>query len=952
MDKILNKDWLKHSGRSESLFVNASTLGLFITGKMLKFNELDFDVAKLVVKLGKNAVSKILKKAIHSIANTFIIGDSIKSGVENARQYEKNGQRVSYDILGESSRNIEQVENYYSSYLTAIDVVAGDKKREDCYSAPSISVKLSALHPRFELLQRERVFSELFPRVENIVKKCAAKNISVTFDAEKASRLDIYLALLTKLISKDEFAVYNGIGFVVQAYQKRAFVVIDYIIELAKRYNKRIPVRLVKGAYWDFEIKNAQELGLLDYSVFTCKEFTDISYLACAKKIIANKQWIYPQFATHNAYTIAAIQDMCDKDEFEFQKLHGMGDVLHNIVLEQGYISRIYAPVGAYHDLLAYLIRRLLENGANTSFLHIVHRKSDSSQSADMETHVKAATKKLNVAPKIPRPQNIFSSGRLNSIGYDLGFAQDLEIIRKSVEGVSISTLVSMLQKSWPSYFVVDEKTILENSDSKCITVTNPANSKEVLARLKSASIKDVEHALESANKYFDEWSSSHVEKRAEILERVADLMHHNRHTLYALLIREAGKNIKDCINEVMEAIDFARYYANRARALMSEPSVLDGYTGELNTLALYPKGVFVCISPWNFPLAIFCGQIFAALVCGNTVLAKPSEVTSLIALYAVDLMRAAGVPSGALHLLLGAGKQIGRQLTSDNRVSGVCFTGSTKVARAINVALASRNAPIASFIAETGGQNAMIVDSSALLEQSVDAILFSAFGSIGQRCSALRVLYVQDEIYEPLLRMLSGALQEIKIGNTLDFSNDLGPVISAAAKSSLEAHVTYMKKNSFKVTTWSGDVENVEYKDGYFIAPCIIEIKSINDIKEENFGPILHVISYKAKDIDNVIAEINSTGFGLTFGMQSRIERNFKYVASKIKAGNVYINRSITGAQVESHPFGGEGNSGTGFKAGGQNYLLKFVTERTLTINTTAVGGNFKLLSESFDNA
>ncbi|XP_018377629.1 PREDICTED: bifunctional protein PutA-like [Trachymyrmex cornetzi] len=867
---------------------------------MLKFNELDFDVVRLIGKFGKSVVSKIFKKAVNSIANTFIMGDFIKSGVENAKRYEKNGQRVSYDILGESSRNIEQVESYYSHYLTAVDVVAGDKKWEDCYSCPSISVKLSALHPRFELLQRERVFRELLPRVENIVRQCAAKNISVTFDAEEANRLDMYLALLTKFISSEEFSFYNGIGFVVQVYQKRAF----------------------PGAYWDFEVKNAQELGLVDYPVFTCKEFTDISYLACAKKILAHKQFIYPQFATHNAYTSAAIQDMGDKDEFEFQKLHGMGDVLHDIVIEQGYISRIYAPVGAYHDLLAYLMRRLLENGAiYTSFLHIVHRKCDSLQGVEMETHVKATTKKLSVAPKIPMPQNIFSSGRLNSIGYDMGFVQDVDVIRKSVEDVSISALVSILQKSYKNHCIEGEENIIEGGDSKCITVKNPADSKEVLARLRGASIKDVERALESAHKYFDEWAYFSVEKRAEILDKIADLMHHNRHTLYALLIREAGKNIKDCIGEGTSS-----------------------YVGANDDGLIY--------SPWNFPLAIFCGQIFAALVCGNTVITKPSELTSLIALYTVDLMRSAGVSDEALHLLLGADGQISRQLTTDNRVSGVCFTGSTVVARSINVALASRNAPIATLIAETGGQNAMIIDSSALLEQSVDAILLSAFGSIGQRCTALRVLYVQEKVYGPLLRMLSSALQEIKIGNTLGFSNDLGPVISVSAKNSLEAHVERMQNNGFKVTVWSGDLESAEHKDGYFIAPCIIEINSIHDIKEENFSPILHVIPYQAKNIDNVIAEINSTGFRLTFGMQSRIERNFRYVASKIKAGNIYMNRSTTGAQVESHPFGGEGNSGTGFKAGGPNYLLKFVTERTLTINTTAVGGNFKLLSESFDNA
>lgn len=940
-DKIKNKDWYNHIGNSSSVFVNSSTWGLFLTGKIIKFHDSDFSFSQLIAKLGESLILPAVRSAIKLISNEFIMGENIDTALKNSDVYRKEGYSFSYDILGEGARNATQASYYYDEYINAIEKIKKSAKHSSIFDNAGISIKLSALHPRFELLQIDQVKAELLPKVIELVRRCAKSNIAISFDAEESSRTDVYVQLLTTLIANEEFRDYHGIGFVIQAYQKRALHIVDLAITLAELYAKKIPIRLVKGAYWDYEIKKAQELGLQEYPVYTCKEFTDVSYIACAQKMLNSQDLIYSQFATHNAHTIAVIQElatMLGATGYEFQKLHGMGSALYSKLVHEHAKCRIYSPVGAYKDLLAYLMRRLIENGANSSFIKMIRDKSID-LSEVIKCPIESSYQRIAEGPfNIPRPHQIFGHTRKNASGYDLGVAADVIEIHNKLDECYVMYADRIAAKS-----IIGGQYIEGGSLS---TITMPATL-EAIGSYTHVNPEQMVCALELAHNYFKTWSMMNVEARADIIERFGNLLHQNRFKFYSILIKEAGKNIKDCIAEVREAIDFARYYALQARKMMRESRVMPGYTGEDSRLSLHGRGVFVCISPWNFPLAIFCGQILAALMTGNTVLAKPAIHTPIIAYMAVQLMHEAGIPKDALHLLLCDGKKLSDALFKDQRISGVCFTGSNEVANSINRNLANRDGAIAQFIAETGGQNAMIIDSSALLEQASDSIINSAFGSAGQRCSALRVLYIQEDIYDDLLNMIIGAMQELRIGNTEKFEYDIGPVISASAKKELEQHVEAMRTTGFNIAAVHDAAQNLKKENGHFFPPHIIEINHISDINKEHFGPILHVRKFSSKQLDMIIDEINSTDYGLTFGVNSRIESKIEYITSRINAGNIYINRDTIGAQVETHPFGGEKKSGTGFKAGGPYYLLKFISERTITNNIAAIGGDMALLGK-----
>lgn len=934
-DKLKGKDWKSHFKRNSSLFVKASALGLLLTGSVVDLADSSFSVNKLVAKLGMPVILKAMKQAIKLLSDEYILGSDLKSALKNAASIEKLGCTVSFDILGESSRTSKQADFYYQAYISAIKVIEqSSKKNAPIHQNHNLSVKLTALHPRVNYKKISQLRTELMPKLKHIISLCRDANIAISFDAEESYRQDTYLQILTDLILDPEFANYDGIGFVIQAYQKRTFYTIDYIASLAKSTNKKIPVRLVKGAYWDSEIKFAQEFGLEAYPVFTRKEYTDTSYIACAQKILSHSQWIYPQFATHNAHTIATIEKLAAGKDFEFQRLQGMGAALHNKALSEGNRSRIYAPVGHYEDLLAYLMRRLLENGANSSFVNMLSDPGLKISDA-VANPLKAAQRSIESLNKIPAPSKVYGDLRSNSVGFDMGYLPQFTEFSNELK--------IRANNKYEAHSIIDGKPVISKTSRESL---QPADHSRNLGDVFYATDADLKNALDNANTAFPEWSATNVSTRASILRKFGQLLHTHRFDFYSLLIREGGKNIEDAISELREAIDFAEYYASMAERYCGTPYELPCYTGEHNTLSWHPKGIFVCISPWNFPLAIFVGQVLAALVTGNVVLAKPADNTSLIATLAFKLIHEAGVHNKAAQLLIARGKQVSNVILSDPRIMGVCFTGSTEVAHSINRLLAGRNSAIATFIAETGGQNCMIVDSSALLEQAADSIIHSAFGSIGQRCSALRVAYIQDEIYEPMQELLVGYMNELSIGNPENLSVDLGPVIDNASKADLLSHIKQISKaNGCSLIASHKATTDKSLDNGSFVAPHIIEISHISDLKKENFGPILHLRRFKSSQLDAAITEVNSTNFGLTFGIQTRIESKIHSIANKISAGNIYANRTIIGAQVGTHPFGGENNSGTGFKAGGPNYLSKFMNERALIINTTAIGGNLELL-------
>lgn len=917
LDKLSAKDWTKPVSRTDHTLIKLASIGLSISGSWSDLCHHENIITSGIKHLGTPAFLSAIKKVISWLGREFIIGESVKEALKNTRKFKK--YKFSFDLLGESARTFEQAEKYYADYLEAIDQIAAAKTHD-----ANLSVKLTALYPRLELSKIEDATNYLVPKLVKLIRKMMVYNIGITFDAEESFRLEIYMHIVTQIILHPEFKNFSKIGFVVQAYQKRSGKVIDYIISLAKKTGKIIPVRLVKGAYWDAEIKYAQTLGLKDYPVFTCKELTDANYLIQAKKIFEHHQYISPQFATHNAITAASIIEMSKDRNFEFQKLHGMGGALHT-ELRKNHQVRIYAPIGKMEDLLAYLMRRLLENGANNSFVHQVNDKS-----ANMIFDLYKQIMDRKIETKITLPGAIYPD-RKNSMGYEIGYQFMQNKLKTDIDAFK--------DKVYKVGSIIDGREII----TKHVTDHfRPAKKSEKIGDISIATESSMNASVESSRLAFAEWQARPVKERANILQRIAGLFEEHEPELLSLLIKEGGKTIQDGVAEVREAVDFCRYYAAQAENIMKDHH-LPGITGEKNVLTMHGRGVFLCISPWNFPLAIFTGQIVAALVSGNCVIAKPADQTSIIANFAVKLMHKAGVPKDVLQLLLAAGSTIGKYVVTNPAISGVAFTGSTTTAKIINSSLASRDGAIVPLIAETGGQNAMIVDSSALLEQVTDDVLTSAFYSAGQRCSALRVLYIQDEIYDSLLEMLIKAMATLKIGDTIDFAHDIGPVIDKAAAEGLNAHIEDMMQKGFKIV--AVHPHKGAQKDGYFFYPHIIEIDNINDLKSENFGPILHVIRYKHDHLDEIINEINSYGFGLTFGIHSRIESKIEYIKSKVKAGNIYVNRSIIGAVVESQPFGGENKSGTGFKAGGPHYLLRFMLERTTTINLTAIGGNIELL-------
>jgi RHH-type proline utilization regulon transcriptional repressor/proline dehydrogenase/delta 1-pyrroline-5-carboxylate dehydrogenase len=808
---------------------------------------------------------------------------------------------------------------------------------EDIFAAPSISVKLSALHPRFEFTQRDRVLREITPRVLELAQLAMANQMALTVDSEEADRLMLTLDVFAQVLQEPSLKGWNGFGLALQTYQKRAMPMIEWLASLSSKTGQRIPVRLVKGAYWDTEIKHAQVEGYSGYPVFTRKHNTDVSYLACAQKILFNRRAFYPQFATHNAHTIAAITELAgDRLDFEFQRLHGMGEDLYGVVMtEDGFrhACRVYAPVGSHEDLLPYLVRRLLENGANTSFINRITDEALPVEEVAEDPIQKAQSTRPVAHPAIPLPRDMYGAQRRNSAGVNLASHVELEILAEKMQPFARTTwdVNPMLAK------------IIEGGDEgKLVENINPARVSENIGRIQEASKADVDHAVQTARSFCASWDKTPADERARMLDTAADEMEARLPELMALCAREAGKTVHDSISEVREAVDFLRYYAMQARKHFSAPMILPGPTGEHNELTLHGRGVFACISPWNFPLAIFTGQVGAALAAGNTVLAKPAEQTPAIAAAATSILHRAGVPLEALQLLPGDGATVGARLTGDPGVDGVAFTGSTETARLINRTLAARDAPLAALIAETGGQNAMLVDSSALPEQVVQDVVSSAFLSAGQRCSALRVLYLQKDVADRIIELLAGAMQELVMGDPRKLMTDVGPVIDQDALQILQTHAERMETEG-KLIDRAPLPSNLT---GHFFAPCAFEIDSIKQLETEVFGPVLHVIRYRARDLDQVIDDINDANYGLTLGVHSRIDRTQSYIARRIRAGNRYINRNMIGAVVGVQPFGGERLSGTGPKAGGPHYMFRFSTERTLTVNTAAVGGNASLLA------
>ena len=943
-DKLGDADWQSHFGKSDSLFVNAGTWGLMLTGKIVKLapdTTSDFRRAlnSLVAKSTEPVIQLAVRQAMKLMGSQFVMGRTIAEALKNARSKAHRPYLHSYDMLGEAALTGADAERYFKAYQDAITAI-GKAVRDDAvfaqapiYGRPNISVKLSALHPRYELAKRERVLAELTPKLLTLAQQAKAEGIGLTVDAEEADRLELSLDLIEAVFGDASLAGYEGFGLAVQAFQKRGLAVVEWLEQLARRVGRKLAVRLVKGAYWDTEVKRSQEQGLAGYPVYTRKANTDAAFLACARRLLAARDVFYPMLATHNAHTVAAVRAYAgDEQGYEFQRLHGMGEALYQIVKEDLPIPcRVYSPVGSHEDLLPYLVRRLLENGANTSFVNRIFDENTPPESlvADPVAAVRALSVKTN--PHLPLPAELYGAERRNSSGLFLTSEPDLQALAAQLHSAQAPQRASSLTAS-PAM----------PGETKAIT--DPADRRRVLGEWTSLHLTAVPGLVAEARAAQPRWNAQPVEARAAALERAADRLEAEPAVYLQLLLREAGKTLSDANAEVREAVDFLRYYAAQARRLMAAPETLPGPTGEHNELQLHGKGVFVCISPWNFPLAIFAGQIAAALVTGNTVIAKPAEQTNLVAVAFTGLLHEAGVPREVLQLALGDGL-VGGALVGAEGIAGVVFTGSVEVAQKINRALAAKPGPITTLIAETGGQNAMIVDSSALPEQVVKDAIHSAFYSAGQRCSALRVLCVQREIADKVVHLLAGAMQELVIGDPALLATDIGPVIDEEARAKLQAHAEAMGRGGRRIAELPLPADT---SFGSYVAPLAVELESLADLKEEQFGPILHVVRYEADELEQLIDQINALGYGLTLGVHSRIERTWRAVQARARVGNCYINRGMTGAVVGVQPFGGEGLSGTGPKAGGPHYLLRFVGERTLTVNTSAVGGNARLLAAS----
>jgi RHH-type proline utilization regulon transcriptional repressor/proline dehydrogenase/delta 1-pyrroline-5-carboxylate dehydrogenase len=940
-DKLGEADWESHLGKSSSVMVNASTWGLMLTGKLVALSEgtqsnFRTAVKRLINRSGEPMVRTAIRQAMRIMGHQYVMGRTIDEALDRSLQKKNRIYRHSFDMLGEAALTVEDSNRYLNAYRSAIESIGARAKPDDIFAAPSISVKLSALHPRFEFNQRDRVLRELTPRVQELALLARANRIALTLDTEEADRLMLTLDVFGAVFRDPQLDGWNGLGIALQTYQKRAPACIDMLADLAARASRRIPLRLVKGAYWDAEIKHAQVEGFEAYPVFTRKANTDVSYISCAKTVLANRQAFYPQFATHNAHTIAAVSELAgDRLDYEFQRLHGMGEDLYGEVMtREGFrhACRVYAPVGSHEDLLPYLVRRLLENGSNTSFVNRIVDENLPIEKVAEDPFDKVATTRPAAHPSIPLPTHLYGGDRLNSAGFNFANGSDSLALALQMQPFARS--------HWNVEPILASK-LTETGHGVLLKNRNPARLNDIVGSIRESRPEEIEQAIQLATSFSAEWDRKPAADRSDMLEKAAHLIEENLGELMALCIREAGKTPHDAISEIREAVDFLRYYAVQAREYFSSPVVLPGPTGERNEWSLHGKGVFACISPWNFPLAIFTGQVSAALAAGNTVLAKPAEQTPAIAAFAVRLMHRAGIPRQALQLLPGDGAAVGSVLTADPRIDGVAFTGSMETARLINRSLAARDAPLATLIAETGGQNAMLVDSSALPEQVVQDVIRSAFGSAGQRCSALRVLFLQDEVADRIMNLLAGAMQELVIGNPGLLRTDVGPIIDAEALAGLQLHVSRMEKDHRLIARSPLD-SNL---NGHFIAPCAFEIESIDQLEREVFGPVLHVVRYRSTDLDRVIREINATDYGLTLGVHSRIDRTQRYISNHVRAGNRYINRTMIGAVVGVQPFGGEKLSGTGPKAGGPHYMFRFATERTLTVNTAAVGGNASLL-------
>jgi RHH-type proline utilization regulon transcriptional repressor/proline dehydrogenase/delta 1-pyrroline-5-carboxylate dehydrogenase len=940
-DKLGAGDWERHLGASDSLFVNASTWGLMLTGRLAQQNEFPSAgpvafVRTLVARLGEPVVRSAMMQAMRIMGRQFVMGRTIQDALQRSTEQDYARYLFSFDMLGEAAVTASDAENYFQAYSDAIEGVGeADAGPGEIHSRHGISVKLSALSPRFEFAQRERVLREVTPRLIELATAASRRNIQLTIDAEEADRLELTLAVFEAVHAGLGRNDWPGFGIVVQAYQRRALAVISWLDELSARFGRRIPVRLVKGAYWDTEIKRAQEDGLTNYPVFTRKRNTDASYLACARSLIDKRGTLSPQFATHNAHTVAYVLEMAPAGlEYEFQRLHGMGEAMYDHILgteDPSPRCRVYAPVGSHVHLLPYLVRRLLENGANTSFINRIVQENVPAAELVRDPVGRIRSDSVIPDPRIAAPLKLYGENRVNSVG--INFC-DGEVMSGLGRDMGLA-----LQGSRVAAPVIDGKAV----PGKGWTVWCPSERRQAIGQVTGASGAQVDEAIGVAQRGFPAWNAADVGARAGVLRRAADLLEENRSELVALCVAEAGKCIVDAVAEIREAVDYLRYYAVEAESLMSVPIELPGPTGERNRMILKGRGVFACISPWNFPVAIFTGQIAAALVTGNTVLAKPAEQTSLVAARVVELLHSAGVPFDVLQFVPGEGREVGSRIVADARVHGVVFTGSTETARAINRALAMKDGPLATLIAETGGQNAMIVDSTALPEQVVKDVVESAFNSAGQRCSALRVLYLQEEIADQILTLLAGCMAELKIGDPSRLDTDIGPVIDDAARDRLNAHRAKILRSCKLVYEC---ILPAGLDRGSFFPPCVVEIPDISILEREVFGPILHVIRFRRDALDQILADIATTGYGLTFGVQSRIEDRSVDISERIHAGNIYVNRNMIGAVVGVQPFGGIGLSGTGPKAGGPHYLQRFVTERTVSINTAAIGGNADLLT------
>lgn len=915
-DKITSGNWSAHVGKASSSFINSTTVALLMTSNLLKDSErqsVGDTLRRMVKRMGEPVVRTVAGQAMKEMGRQFVLGRDIEEAQQEGKEYVANGYTYSFDMLGEAARTDADALRYYEAYSNAIDHIAkscdGDVRKN-----PGISVKLSALLARYEYGQRDRVMKELAPRALELAKKAAAANMGFNIDAEEQDRLDLSLDVIEVILSDPELAGWDGFGVVVQAFAKRASQTLDWLYALSEKLDRRIMVRLVKGAYWDAEIKRAQVMGLSDFPVFTRKACSDVAYLSCARKLVNMADRIYPQFATHNAHSVSAILEMtrtAGLDNYEFQRLHGMGESLHSQVMkDSGVPCRIYAPVGKHSDLLAYLVRRLLENGANSSFVNQIVDTSITPEDIARDPVEVVESLGHNLSSQaIVKPSKLFGDKRRNSQGWDITDPVTIEEVDRGRGDYR--------DYRWQGGPVI----ATDVTSTEVVEVRNPADPDDLVGHITQACEQDIDAAIAAAGAEFSTWSALPAADRAACVRRVGDLFEENAHELFALTTREAGKSLLDAVAEIREAVDFSQFYANEA----------ERYEDSGNA-----RGVMCCISPWNFPLAIFAGQILANLAAGNTVVAKPAEQTSLLAVRAVELMHEAGIPKAAIQLLPGTGATVGSALTSDARIAGVCFTGSTATAQRINTAMTENMAPDAPLVAETGGLNAMIVDSTALPEQVVRDVLASSFQSAGQRCSALRMLYVQKDIAEHLLEMLYGAMDELGIGDPWNLSTDVGPVIDETAQKKIRDHCERFEKQGKLL-------KKVPVPEkGRFVSPVVLKVSGIEEMEEEIFGPVLHVATFEAKDIDKVVDAVNAKGYGLTFGIHSRVDHRVERIANRIHVGNTYVNRNQIGAIVGSQPFGGEGLSGTGPKAGGPQYVRRFLqgdtTQRPTPANTDSV--------------